>query len=134
MRAGSGERGSALAESAVAALCLFTLLFGAAEFARAYNIYESLTNAAREGARFAIAPDPASGALPVTGDIQAHVDPFLTPLGITGTVTVVTTSHVVNAATNTYTQVAISAPYSFFFLPFGTITLSATSEMRNETN
>jgi Flp pilus assembly protein TadG len=128
------QRGAALAEAAVTSVALFTLIMGAVEFGRAYNIYQNITNAAREGARYAVAPDPTTGALPSTTEIQNYVAPFLSSSSVSGTVSVAATSHSVNGVTTSYTQVTVSAPYNFFFFPFGTINMSANSEMRNETN
>ena len=114
---------------------LFTLIFGAVEFGRIYSIYQNLTDAAREGARYAVAPDPATEALPSVSAVQAHVNPFLTSLYInSGSVSVVATTHTINGVVNTYTNVTVSAPYTFLIFPFASVTLTANSEMRNETN
>src|SRR5258708_34567542 len=51
-----GERGAELVEMAFALPILLTLLLGIIWFARAYNIYETMTRAAREGARVAAGP------------------------------------------------------------------------------
>jgi Flp pilus assembly protein TadG len=128
------QLGATLVEAAVTALTLFTLVMGVAEFGRAYSIRQTLTNAAREGARYAVAPDAATGSLPGDSDVKAFAAPLLGSNSVKGTVTVITTTHTINGVAMTYTQVTASAPYSFFFFPFGTITMTATSEMRNETN
>jgi Flp pilus assembly protein TadG len=130
----NSQLGATLMEAAVTALTLFTLVMGVAEFGRAYSIRQSLTNAAREGARYAVAPDPATGALPSASDVATFATPFLGSNNIKGTVTVAATVHTINGVDVTYSQVTASAPYSFFFFPFGTITMTASSEMRNETN
>lgn len=53
-----------IAELAVVLPILFTMIFGVFSFGRAYNIYSTITRAAQDGARFAVAPksatDPAS--------------------------------------------------------------------------
>lgn len=51
-----GKRGSELVEFAVIAPLLMMVLFGMYWFGRAYNIYETLTRAAREGAAYAARP------------------------------------------------------------------------------
>ncbi len=51
----SGERGAELVEMAFVLPLLLTLLIGVFWAARAYNIYETITRAAREGARVAVA-------------------------------------------------------------------------------
>jgi Flp pilus assembly protein TadG len=128
------QRGATIAEAAVTVLTLFTLILGTLDFGRAYSIYQSLTNAAREGARFAVAPDPTTEVLPSSAEVQSHVTPFLSSNNINGTVAVISTSHVINGVTTTYTQVTVTAPYRFLFFPFGTINITSNSEMRNETN
>jgi len=116
-------------------LALFTLIMGIVEFGRIYSMYQNLTDAAREGARYAVAPDATTQALPSVSDVQGHVTPFLTSLNISnGSVGVAATTHTINGVPTTYTLVTVSAPYTFFFLSSTTITVTAQSEMRNETN
>jgi Flp pilus assembly protein TadG len=56
------DSGAALVEFAIIAPLLFMLVFGIIEFGRAYNAQNTLTHAAREGAReFAITQDAAAG-------------------------------------------------------------------------
>jgi Flp pilus assembly protein TadG len=116
-------------------LALFTLIMGIVEFGRIYSIYQDLTDAAREGARYAVAPDQNTETLPSVSAVQAHVAPVLSSLNISnGTITVTPKTQTINGVVTTYSTVTVSAPYSFFFLPFAQITLTADSEMRNETN
>src|SRR5260370_15672691 len=56
-----GERGAELVEMAFALPILLTLLLGIIWFARAYNIYETMTRAARAGARVAVRSTRSSG-------------------------------------------------------------------------
>jgi Flp pilus assembly protein TadG len=58
------ERGAAMVEFAFVAVILFTLVFGIIDFGRAIFLYNNLTNAAREGARFAAVqfPNPCTSA------------------------------------------------------------------------
>lgn len=135
MKRARQQRGAVLAETAVTVVALFTLIMGIVEFGRAYSIYQDITDAAREGARYAVAPDPTTGVLPSAADVQAHVAPFFTSGAIKGgKVTMATTTHSVEGTAYSYTQVNISAPYTFFFFPFGSLTMNAHAEMRNETN
>ena len=56
------DRGAAMVEFAIIAPLLLLLVFGIIEFGRAYNAQNSLTHAAREGAReYAISQDPMAG-------------------------------------------------------------------------
>ena len=71
-------RGAVVVESALTIGVLFLLLFAIVEFGRAYNIYQTLTDAAREGARYSVAPDPANSySAPSSGQIQANVQQFM---------------------------------------------------------
>lgn len=129
------ERGATIAEAAVTVVSLFFLLMGAVEFGRAYSIYQTLTDAAREGARYAVAPDSSTETLPDQTAVTTHINPFLAGSNISGsTVTLAATTHTVNGITVNYSQVTVSAPYNFFFFPFGKVTISSNAEMRNETN
>jgi Flp pilus assembly protein TadG len=136
MRTSNQERGGSLVESALTLLALFTLLFAIAEFSRAYHMYQVLVNAAREGSRFAVAPDPATAVLPSTTAIQERVQLFLTSGGIRNpTVTVDAAKEMqVNGINTRFTEIEVAAPFDPFFFPFDTVTISARAEMRNETN
>ncbi len=58
----TSEKGAALVEFAIVAPLLLLLVFGIIEFGRAYNAQNTLTHAAREGAReYAITQDPVAG-------------------------------------------------------------------------
>ncbi len=56
----SGERGTEILEFAFVISLLMSLMLGIVTFARAYNIYQTVTRAAREGARMAVLPSCAS--------------------------------------------------------------------------
>src|SRR5206468_7436836 len=55
-KARHGEKGAELIEMAFVLLIFLVLMIGVFQFGRGYNIYQNITNAAREGARFAVAP------------------------------------------------------------------------------
>jgi hypothetical protein len=55
-------KGAEIAEAALVLPLMFTLLLGIFSFGRAYNIYATVTHAAREGARVAVVPSCASCA------------------------------------------------------------------------
>ena len=57
------ERGQAMVEAAIAIPLLLVLMVGIFEVGRAYQTWQVVTNAAREGARMVIGP-PAVGPLP----------------------------------------------------------------------
>lgn len=61
MRRGHSEKGAALLEAAVTIPMLLLIAVGIFEFGRAYQTWQVVTNAAREGARIAVLPDPTPG-------------------------------------------------------------------------
>ena len=70
------RRGAAVVEMAVVLPILLTILFGIIEFGWAFMIYQSITNAAREGCRVAVLQG-ASDA-----DIQTRVGSYMSLVGI----------------------------------------------------
>jgi Flp pilus assembly protein TadG len=135
MRIAKRQRGATLVEFAVVLPVFFILIMGIYEFGRAYNIQQALTDAAREGARYSVAPMAGTDTLPSVSEVTDWVNTFLTSDGVTGTVSVNQTfPRTVNGIALVYTSVDVSAPYRFLFFPYGTITLTAHSVMRNETN
>jgi Flp pilus assembly protein TadG len=54
------QRGATLVEFAFVAPILLTLVIGTIWIARAFNVYQTATRAAREGARYAVLPNCAS--------------------------------------------------------------------------
>jgi len=142
-KARHGEKGAELIEMAFVILLFLALMIGVFEFGRAYNIYQNITNAAREGARFAVAPqrggttnypnnsevssvinsfmqssslDPASATINIQLNNQ-NVDPACTPCSA-------------NSGCACGTRVSISYPFSFLF--YGGLNISTTVLMRNE--
>src|SRR5438094_5248136 len=57
-----GEKGTAIIETAVTLPLLLLVAVGIFEFGRAYQTWQILTNAAREGARVAVLPNGIAGA------------------------------------------------------------------------
>ena len=73
-RAPRRNRGQALVEFALVAPLLLLLIFAVADFARAWNTYQVLTDAAREGARAAVIDDAGI----VLADVQTVIGDALT--------------------------------------------------------
>lgn len=140
----SGERGSAVIEGALVLLLLFTLVFAIWEAGRLFNVQEVVTNAAREGARLAVAPDAGTlpGVLPTDSEVQSRVNDFLAASSIPGaTVTINDGGGVASPIViddNEFTKVRVQVNHSFLRLPiFGPmldVTVSGESVMRNETS
>jgi Flp pilus assembly protein TadG len=145
---GRNERGAALVEFALALPLLLVVFAGIVDFGFAFQRYEVVTNAAREGARLASLPgydDQTS----VDNRVRAYV---MEGLNITsgnlganmpaGSVTLTDADMTINGATFPTAVVTVSYQHNFLLLgPIlglinkswnGTITLTATSQMRKE--
>jgi len=131
-----GESGQALVEVAIALPILLALLVGIFEFARAYNVQQVITNAAREGAREAVLPSTLQDSV-----VKAVVTGRLADANIsTPTITV----DPVDVITGTAVSVQVAVDYRFVFIgPIlrmlspgatdpGTMTLRSTATMRKE--
>jgi Flp pilus assembly protein TadG len=66
-----GERGQALAEFALVLPLLLVLIAGIIEFGRAWNIKQAVTDAAREGARYAVVVD---GVTDTQDEVKAKIE------------------------------------------------------------
>ena len=136
---GLGDAGQALIEVAIALPILLALLIGIFEFARAYNVQQVITNAAREGAREGVvfigtvlqiensAKARAIDRLSDASISSANLNFICTGTCTTGAALTVTVSV-------DYTFVFIGPVLSLFSGGFGarTINLSSTATMRRE--
>ena len=66
-------RGAALVEFALASTLFFTITFGTIEFGRMILDYNIVSNAAREGVRYAAVRGSSSGHAASAGDVQTYV-------------------------------------------------------------
>src|SRR5688572_31800582 len=80
----AAERGVTIVESAIILLMFFMLLFGVVEAGRFLTYRQVLTNAAREGARFAVTPLTQTDTMPTAAEIRTKVNTFLAAAHITG--------------------------------------------------
>lgn len=140
----ANERGQALLETAMTLPLVLLVAVGIFEFGRAYQTYQVLTNAAREGARVAVLP---SGS---TETVQSRVIGYLQsgqlPNASSTTVNLNRNSTVaIGTGTASASIVTVSYPFSFMVLnpvanlvtggsslgasPFA---MTAVAEMRNE--
>jgi Flp pilus assembly protein TadG len=132
------EAGQSLAEFALVLPILLALVIGIFEFGRAWNVYQVLTNATREGARLAIVPSTQS-----EDDVHERIQDYLRRTALdtdSGTITV----EGFHSGAGLPVSVQVEYPYEFQFLgPIvaflgegsgtpGSIILSATAVMRNE--
>jgi Flp pilus assembly protein TadG len=132
------ERGTTIVEAALVLPVFFAFLFGVMEAGRFLNVRQVLTNAAREGARFAVAPLSGSNTLPTTDEIEAVVNRYLASASIeTATVNVDdTVTAVTGPVTTRFTQVTVASGYEPLtgLFPMLAVTLTAEAVMRNETS
>jgi Flp pilus assembly protein TadG len=137
----SSESGVTTVEAAIILLMFFMLLFGVIEAGLFLKTRQALANAAREGARFAVAPYSGTNTLPLTGEITTKVDQYLSAAGITGA-TVTVTRPILVATTpdiqTAYTEVTVTKPYQVASVPgfFSMLQINLTGRalMRNETS
>ncbi len=143
MRVLKNERGQALLETALTLPLLLLVSVSIFEFGRAYQTWQVLTNAAREGARVAVLPNS------LAADARARAVAYMTSgqLPNVGSATVDVNQNAtisIGATTATASLVTVSYPFQFIvFQPVARLvvsgstlgtpfTLTAAAEMRNE--
>lgn len=140
----SRERGAALLETAIALPLVLLVSVGIFEFGRAFQTWQVLTNAAREGARVAVLPNPAPGA--VEARVSAYIVAGQLPNPATAAVTVDRNAALsIGATTASASVVTVQYPFNFIVLnPVARlvvggstlggapITMTTSAEMRNE--
>ena len=136
-------RGTALMETALTLPLLLLVSVSIFEFGRAYQTWQVLTNAAREGARVAILPNST------VSDVQSRVTAYMQsgqlPDYAGATISVDQNQTVsIGASTASASVVTVAYPFNFIVLnPVaqlvsrgstlgGALTLTASAEMRNE--
>lgn len=137
------EKGAELIEMAFVILLFVVLMVGVFEFGRAYNIYQNITNAAREGARFAVAP-ARGGTInyPNNSDVTGVINSFMRSSNLIPAVATINidlnnqnvdpscTPCAAGSGCACGTRVSISYPFSFLF--YGGVNIRTTVLMRNE--
>ena len=135
------KSGQSLVEFALVLIIMLLLVVGIIEFGRAFNVYQVLTNASREGARLAALPDGFTTSDAVLGQVNGYlvsagIDPNNVAVAIGGAG--------VDGGTGSQVSITLSYPYQFFYVgpiirllnPAATagadITLQTQSVMRNE--
>lgn len=139
----SAEKGQALLETAIILPIVLLVSVAIFEFGRAYQTWEVVTNAAREGARVAVLPGTT------TSDVQNRVVAYLKsgqlPNYGNATVSVNPTTVSIGATTAAASTVTVNYPFSFMVLNpvaqlvvsgsnnFGSsFSLTSSAQMRNE--
>jgi Flp pilus assembly protein TadG len=137
------ERGQAMVETAIAIPILLVLMVGIFEVGRAYETWQVLTNAAREGARMAVMPtsDPDT----TTALVREYMsNGQLTKAAAASVVINEGASINVNGTAVSASLVTVDYPFEFIMLQpvvrlvapgatvGGPMTMRATAVMRNE--
>jgi Flp pilus assembly protein TadG len=105
------ERGAALIETAITIPIILLIAVGIFEFGRAYQTWQVLTNAAREGARVAILSDKTDS------EVTAAVRNYMQAGGLPGYATAgVVINRTVALGTNTGSKITVNYPFSFMVL------------------
>lgn len=144
MRRLTGQRGQALLETAVILPLVLLVSVSIFEFGRAYQVFQVMTNAAREGARIAVLPGTADAD--VTNRVKAYMTAgSIANVGSAGVVIDHTKTVSIGAGTAPATQVTVNYPFSFIVLnPVAKLvvsnsnlgkaafTMTTTALMRNE--
>lgn len=137
------DRGAALLETAMTLPLLLFITIGIVEFGRAYQTWQVLTNAAREGARVAVLPGTNDTA--VQGRVLDYIEAGQLSYPDSATV-VITRNNVIPIGTGTATASRVQVDYPFQFMVLqpvaqlvsrgstvgAPITMRATATMRNE--
>lgn len=137
------ERGTALLETALTLPILLLVSVSILEFGRAYQTWQVLTNAAREGARVAVLPNPEAGV--IEKRVQDYLVAGQLPDAANAVVTVNRTATVsIGAGTASASQVTVNYPFQFIALQpvarlvvptsklGAPLTMTASALMRNE--
>ena len=105
------ERGAALLETAVTIPIILLISVAIFEFGRAYQTWQVLTNAAREGARISVLIDKTDD------DVQAAVRNYMQAGGLPGYASAgVVIDRSVPMGTNTGSRITVNYPFSFIVL------------------
>lgn len=130
------ERGTTIVEAAFSFLPFAVFVFGIIEAGRFMSVQETLTNAAREGARVAVLPLQGTSTLAGAPLVEGRVHEFLRANSIPDAdVEIAITPQTVGATS--YTRVSVALPYRVLTIPFFSaleITISGNARMRNETS
>jgi len=105
------QRGAALLETAVTLPMIMLVAVGIFEFGRAYQTWQVLTNAAREGARIAVLPDYTDAM--VTSTVRTYLSSGRLTNASTASITVVRN---VPFGATTASRVTVNYPFQFMVI------------------
>jgi Flp pilus assembly protein TadG len=124
------DRAASMVEFAIVAPLLFMLVFGVIDFGRVYFLYNNLTNAARDGARYGAVLPPTGSVGAIQASVRARINDVKKDSGVVR-VTYQTVSGV-----NTVKVVIDSFPFKpMSFIAIKSLKkLKVTAEFRLEAN
>ncbi len=133
------SRGQALVEAALTLLLLCVFIFAIFEGGRLIQVQQTLTDAAREGARRSVAPmtQTLEGGLPSQAEVKAFVRSYLEAASVHVPIDNIAVDQSYSDGVRTYTQVTVTYPYRVMTLSMFRVlnmTLTGKSRMRNETS
>ena len=123
------ERGQALVEFALILPVILLLVVGMLEFARAWNLHQVMTDAAREGARRAVLADPVIDRDSVKAAMWRHLATFGYDPSY-ATMTITPDANFKDTGENI--TIELSLPYKFFVISGSSLTMKTAFTMRNE--
>jgi hypothetical protein len=127
------RRGQALVEFALILPVILLLVVGMLEFARAWNLHQVMTDAAREGARRAVIADTAMNQDSVRAAMWRHLAQFGYDPGYSSVMSGSTITPIASFKDRGENiTVQLSLPYRFWILPGLSITMRTAFTMRNE--
>lgn len=122
--------GSASAEFASTIVVFLLVALGIVETARAIQVYEQITNAAREGTRYAVVRGPNSPSPASSSDVQNYVLSKAT--GLDPNAMTVSVSWPTDASNPDLQDVVIDVTYPFSFSPHISLLPSASFNFSTE--
>ena len=127
------RRGQALIEFALILPAILLLVVGMLEFARAWNLHQVMTDAAREGARRAVLANLVMDQDSVRAAMWRHLAQFGYDPGYSSVMSGTTITPIDSfKKSGANITIQLSLPYRFFILPGMAITMRTAFTMRNE--
>jgi Flp pilus assembly protein TadG len=128
-RRSRSERGSAMVEGALCLTVFLVMVFGIMDFGRAVFAYNSISWAAREGARYAIVRGSSSGHQATATDVKNYV--LSRTVGMVSSDLGISTTWTPDASAGSTVSVAVTYSFTPFgpYMPVGPWNLKSTSKM-----
>lgn len=123
------ERGSTMVEGALCLMVFLMMIFGIMDFGRAVFAYNSISWAAREGARYAMVRGSSSGHQATATDVKNYV--LSRTVGMVSSDIGVSTTWNPDASAGSTVSVAVTYSFTPFgpYMPAGPLSLKSTSKM-----